>query len=196
MKKTSRSSVFMAMYAAIICITGFISIPLGPIPLVLQNLVAISAGLVFGLPQGAAAVGMFLVVGTLGLPVFSGARSGIAVLNGPTGGFLMGYFVGALIAGAIATKPKIEEKPLSRASLFRLTRAAVAGLGFTYLIGVLNFRRVTGTSFSQALSLCVIPFLIPDIIKICIMVPVAARLRPVVARFMQDEQEQGDEARS
>ena len=182
----------MAMYAAIICITGFISIPVGPIPLVLQNVVAISAGLIFGLPQGAAAVGMFLVVGTLGLPVFSGARGGIAVLNG----FLIGYFVGALIAGAIATKPHIEEKPFSKESLFRLVRAAVAGLGFTYLIGVLNFRRVTGTSFSQALSLCVIPFLIPDIIKICIMVPVAARLRPVVARFIQDDQNQGDESRS
>ena len=69
----------MAMYAAIICITGFISIPVGPIPLVLQNVVAISAGLIFGLPQGAAAVGMFLVVGTLGVPVLSGARCGMAV---------------------------------------------------------------------------------------------------------------------
>ena len=188
MKKTSQISVFMAMYAAIICITGFISIPLGPIPLVLQNVVAISAGLVFGLPQGAAAVGMFLAVGTLGLPVFSGARSGIAVLNGPTGGFLIGYFVGAFIAGSIATKPKVEEKAFSKETLFRLARGAIAGLAFTYLIGVLNFRRVTGTSFSQALSLCIIPFIIPDIIKICIMVPIVARLRPVVARHIQKDQ--------
>lgn len=188
MKKTSRSSVFMAMYAAIICITGFISIPVGPIPLVLQNVVAISAGLIFGLPQGAAAVGMFLAVGTLGLPVFSGARSGIAVLNGPTGGFLIGYFVGAFIAGSIATKPKVEEKAFSKETLFRLARGAIAGLAFTYLIGVLNFRRVTGTSFSQALSLCIMPFIIPDIIKICIMVPIVARLRPVVARHIQNDQ--------
>lgn len=188
MKKTSQISVFMAMYAAIICITGFISIPLGPIPLVLQNVVAISAGLVFGLPQGAAAVGMFLAVGTLGLPVFSGARSGIAVLNGPTGGFLIGYFVGAFIAGSIATKPKVEEKAFSKDTLFRLARGAIAGLAFTYLIGVLNFRRVTGTSFSQALSLCIIPFIIPDIIKICIMVPIVARLRPVVACHIQNDQ--------
>ena len=110
MKNTSRSSVFVAMYAAIICVTGFISVPIGPIPLVLQNVVAISAGLIFGLPQGAAAVGMFLAVGTLGLPVFSGARSGIAVLNGPTGGFLVGYFIGALIAGYIATNPTPDEE--------------------------------------------------------------------------------------
>lgn len=196
MKKTSRSSVFMAMYAAIICVTGFISIPLGPIPMVLQNIVAISAGLVFGLPQGAAAVGMFLAVGTLGLPVFSGARSGIAILNGPTGGFLIGYFVGALIAGAIATTPKAEEKPFTRENLFRLARGAIAGLGFTYLIGILNFRRVTGTSFSQAISLCVIPFLIPDLIKICVFLPVVARLRPVIARLMDHDQEQGDESLS
>lgn len=187
MKNTSRSSVFVAMYAAIICVTGFISVPIGPIPLVLQNVVAISAGLIFGLPQGAAAVGMFLAVGTLGLPVFSGARSGIAVLNGPTGGFLVGYFIGALIAGYIATNPTPDEKKFSREKIFRLVRAAIAGLGFMYLIGMLNFRRVTGASFSQALSLCVVPFIIPDIIKIGILIPVVARLRPLAARFISND---------
>jgi biotin transport system substrate-specific component len=193
MKNTSRISVFMAMYAAIICVTGFISLPLGPIPIVLQNIVAIAAGLVFGLPQGAATVGIFLAVGTLGLPVFSGARSGIAVLNGPTGGFLIGYFVGALISGAIATKPKIEEQAFSRQHLFRLVRGAIAGLGFTYLIGILNFRRVTGTSFSQAISLCIVPFVIPDLIKICLIIPVVARLRPVIARLLHDDAEEATE---
>ena len=187
MKNTSRSSVFVAMYAAIICVTGFISVPIGPIPLVLQNVVAISAGLIFGLPQGAAAVGMFLAVGTLGLPVFSGARSGIAVLNGPTGGFLVGYFIGALIAGYIATNPTPDEEKFSRERIFRLVRAAIAGLGFMYLIGMLNFRRVTGASFSQALSLCVVPFVIPDIIKIGILIPVVARLRPLAARFISND---------
>ncbi len=187
MKNTSRSSVFVAMYAAIICVTGFISVPIGPIPLVLQNVVAISAGLIFGLPQGAAAVGMFLAVGTLGLPVFSGARSGIAVLNGPTGGFLVGYFIGALIAGYIATNPTPDEEKFSREKIFRLVRAAIAGLGFMYLIGMLNFRRVTGASFSQALSLCVVPFIIPDIIKIGILIPVVARLRPLAARFISND---------
>ena len=187
MKNTSRSSVFVAMYAAIICVTGFISVPIGPIPLVLQNVVAISAGLIFGLPQGAAAVGMFLAVGTLGLPVFSGARSGIAVLNGPTGGFLVGYFIGALIAGYIATNPTPDEEKFSREKIFRLVRASIAGLGFMYLIGMLNFRRVTGASFSQALSLCVVPFVIPDIIKIGILIPVVARLRPLAARFISND---------
>lgn len=187
MKNTSRGSVFVAMYAAIICIAGFISVPVGPIPLVLQNVVAISAGLIFGLPQGAAAVGMFLAVGTLGLPVFSGARSGIAVLNGPTGGFLIGYFIGALIAGYIATSPAPDEKAFSRENIFRLVRAAIAGLGFMYLIGILNFRRVTGASFYQSLSLCIVPFVIPDIIKLGILIPVAARLRPLAARFINND---------
>lgn len=187
MKNTSRGSVFVAMYAAIICVTGFISVPIGPIPFVLQNIMAISSGLIFGLPQGAAAVGMFLAVGTLGLPVFSGARSGIAVLNGPTGGFLIGYFIGSLIAGYIATNPSPDEKVFSREKFFRLARAAIAGLGFMYLIGILNFRRVTGASFSQSLSLCIVPFVVPDIIKIGIMLPIVARLRPLVARFINND---------
>lgn len=194
MKTTSRRSVFMAMYAAIICVTGFISIPLGPIPLVLQNVVAISAGLIFGLPQGAAAVGMFLAVGTLGLPVFSGGRGGIAVLNGPTGGFLMGYFVGALIAGYIAKNPNQEEKPFSKTALLRLVRAALAGLGFSYLFGIVMFRGATGTSFPQAVAFCVTPFLIPDIIKFCVMIPIVARLRPLMARHLaNDEQDSAED---
>lgn len=175
------------MYAAIICVTGFVSVPFGPIPLVLQNVVAICAGLVFGLPRGAAAVGMFLAVGALGLPVFSGARSGFAVLSGPTGGFLVGYFIGALVAGHIAATPTEGERSLSRENIFRLARAAVAGLAFSYLLGVLNFRHITGTSFSQALSLCVLPFVVPDLLKLLVMVPLAARVRPLVARLMGDD---------
>ncbi len=187
MRSTSRSSVFMAMYAAIICVAGFISIPAGPLPLVLQNAVAISAGLVFGLPQGAAAVGMFLAAGTLGLPVFSGARGGLAVLNGPTGGFLIGYFVGALVSGYIAGRPSAEERGLTKEGTMRLARASLAGLAFSYLIGILSFRRLTGASLSQALALCLTPFVVPDIIKFCILIPIAARLRPMVAGFMDDD---------
>lgn len=193
MKTTSRSSIFMAMYAAIICITGFISIPFGPIPLVLQNVVAIAAGLVFGLPQGAASVGMFLAVGTLGLPVFSGARGGIAILNGPTGGFLMGYFIGALIAGYIAQNPSPEEKPFARETILRLVKAGLSGLFFSYLLGILNFRRVTGTGFSQAVTLCITPFIIPDIIKFCLIIPLAARLRPLVAGFISNDSQKKTE---
>lgn len=190
MKTTSRSSVFIAMYAAIICITGFISIPFGPIPIVLQNVVAISAGLVFGSPKGAAAVGMFLAVGTLGLPVFSGVKGGIAILNGPTGGFLVGYFIGSLIAGYIAQTPTPEASPLTRKTILRLMKAGLAGLAFSYLLGILNFRRVTGTNFYQALTLCVTPFIIPDIIKFCLIIPLIVRLRPLVAGLINNDSQE------
>lgn len=193
MKTTSRSSVFMAMYAAIICVTGFISIPFGPVPLVLQNVVAISAGLVFGLPQGAAAVGMFLAVGTLGLPVFSGTKGGIAVLNGPTGGFLIGYFIGALIAGYIAKNPSPEEKSFTKENILRLVKAGLAGLIVSYILGITNFRRVTGVSFSQAIAFCVTPFIIPDIVKLCLILPLVTRLRPMVAGFMSNDSQEKQE---
>nr|WP_255947031.1 biotin transporter BioY [Brucepastera parasyntrophica] len=85
MKTATLKSVFTAVFAALICAGSVIAIPLGPIPIVLQNAFAILSGLLLGPLQGAGAVGLFLIAGFLGLPVFSGGKSGIVAITGPTG---------------------------------------------------------------------------------------------------------------
>lgn len=82
MKQSSLRSVYTSLFAALICAGSFFSIPIGPIHIVIQNALAILAGLLLGPVQGAGAVGLFLLAGILGLPVFSGGQSGIAVLFG------------------------------------------------------------------------------------------------------------------
>ena len=98
MNTATLKSVFTALFAALICAGSVIAIPAGPVPIVLQNAFAVLAGLLLGPIQGAGAVGLFLIAGALGLPVFSGGKGGFAVFAGPTGGYLAGYFFAALVA--------------------------------------------------------------------------------------------------
>ena len=187
---------FTALFAAVICIGCFIKIPLGVIPIVLQNVLCILTGVLLGGFAGAVPTAIFLVAGLIGLPVYSGGTSGLAVWLGPTGGFLPGYLLGALTAGLIAGKPSVEEKKVTVLRVVRLTIAIIAGMGILYIPGVIRFAYwATGvgsvpadkTASSYAVAACVLPFIPGDIIKIVVAVPVALKLRPVVAQYLYSD---------
>lgn len=181
---THMQAAVLAVFAALIAAGCFIAVPIGPVPIVLQNMLAILAGCVLGGAQGAAAVGLFLVAGCIGLPVFSGARGGIAAVTGPTGGFLVGYFFAALIAGSVVGKPLADEKPFEKKRLLTIAAAGLAGFAAVYVPGTYQYMRLTGSSPAAAFSACVLPFLPGDAVKLLILVPAAARLRPVAARYL------------
>jgi len=181
-------SVFTALFAALISVGSLFAIPLGPVPLVLQNAFAILAGLLLGPVQGAGAVGLFLIAGALGLPVFAGGRGGFAVLVGPTGGYLAGYFIGALVAGFLARrKPSGKEGSLASRPIMQITMAAFAGFLCIYIPGVSVLRSVTGMTFAESIAKGVTPFLIPDLIKMIALIPITLRLKPVVDRYLFPE---------
>ena len=94
-----RKSITSAVFAALICAGWMMSIPVGSIPIVLQNALAVLAGLLLGPLFGGLSVLLFLVAGAVGLPVFSGGSGGFAVFAGPTGGFLVGYLAAAVVGG-------------------------------------------------------------------------------------------------
>ena len=192
-------SAFTAVFAALICIGCVISIPVPGtvVPIAIQNLFCILAGLILGSVQGAGAVGLFLILGGIGVPVFSGARGGIAVLIGPTGGYIWGYFFGALIAGLIAGTPHIQEKKFSLAQWIRIALASLVGFVIVYVPGIPWFmfqmsQKGNPVTFTKALSLTFIPYIPGDLLKLLISVPLAAVLRPVAARFLYpaDEEEE------
>ncbi|MDR1785894.1 MAG: biotin transporter BioY, partial [Spirochaetaceae bacterium] len=124
-KRTTRS-VFIALFAAIIGVSGFVAIPAGPagVPIVLQNMMVLLAGTVLGGFQGAAAVGLYILGGVLGLPVFAGGRSGLASLASPSGGFIVGYFIGAAAAGIFLQAPSVEEQRVTARQSFRVALAS------------------------------------------------------------------------
>ena len=196
MKKSALRTTFIALFAAIICIGCFIKIPLGVIPVVLQNMLCILCAVLLGSIWAGAPTALFLIAGLIGLPVYSGGSGGIAVWLGPTGGFLPGYLLGAVTAGFIAGKPSVEEKKLSVKVVIRVCLAVLAGMIVLYIPGVIRFSywaTAAGkipqekTALAYTLAACVIPYIPGDILKIVVAVPVALKLRPVVAQYLYED---------
>ena len=192
MSKSTIRSVFIALFAALICSGCFISIPIGLVPVTVQNMFALMSGVILGSIHGAAAVGIFLLLGALGIPVFSGVKGGIAIISGPTGGFLIGYFVGALAAGLIAGSPKLEEKKLTAKVVGKIILATLVAFILNYVAGIPWFMSVmeakgAAKSLHEALKICLIPFIPGDSIKIIVTIILSLLIRPVVARYLTDD---------
>ena len=138
-KNVALVPVFVALFAAIICVGCFMRIPVGAVPIVLQNVLCILTGVILGSYLGGLPTLLFLLAGLIGLPVYSGGTGGVAVWLGPTGGFLPGYFLGAVAAGFIAGKPSVEQKKISWIIALRVSLAILAGMVILYIPGVIRF---------------------------------------------------------
>lgn len=185
---------FAALLAAIICISGFIRIPVGPVPIVLQNVICLLAAAILGGFYGCIPTLIFLLAGLIGLPVYSGGTSGMAVWLGPTGGFLAGYFLGALATGLICGKPSVTEKKLSKTVIIKIIVAFIIGTVILYIPGIIHFARWSENAgkvaadksvMAYTMACCVLPFIPGSIIKLVITIPVAIKLRPVAAQYLQ-----------
>ena len=181
-RKTITGLTLTALFAALIAAGTFISIPLpfSPVPIVLQNLFAVLAGLILGPVPGAAAVGLYLVAGIIGAPVFAGATGGIVRLAGPTGGFLIGYLLAAFAAGLVAGLPRPEQKTV----LWRIIAAVVAGFLIVYAPGVAWLKASTGRSWAAAFTGGFIPFIPGDLAKGIVAAAIAPRLRRAAADML------------
>ena len=197
--KIALYSYFIALFEAIICVGCFIKIPVGVVPVVLQNVLCILTGVLLGGFLGGAPAALFLLAGLIGLPVYSGGSGGIAVWLGPTGGFLPGYLLGALAAGLIAGKPYVTEKKITLKTALRVTAAIVAGMVILYIPGVIRFAYwalgagkvpADKSVVAYTMGACVIPYIPGDIIKTIVAVPVALKLRPVLAQYLYSEKKE------
>jgi len=183
----------IALFAAVVCAGCFMRIPLGVIPIVLQNALCVLTGVILGGYLGGAPTLLFLIAGLIGLPVYSGGTSGIAVWMGPTGGFLPGYLLGAVVAGFIAGRPTVEQKKLNVKTVLRVSLAMLAGMVILYVPGLIRFANwavgagkvpAEKTVFMYTMGACCIPFLPGDFIKIIVCIPVALKVRPILANYM------------
>ena len=166
-------TVYSSLMAALIAVGAFIAVPVGPVPIVLQNMFVMLAGLLLGMRWGLASVGIYLLAGVCGLPVFSGGGAGLGHILGPTGGYLLGYLPAVLIIGPVADKTK---------STFPRLLALLAAAALVYLFGVSWLKIVTGMSFNKAMTVGMFPFLIGDAIKIVSALLVARMLGSVIVK--------------
>ena len=160
MKKTKRVA-FMGILLAVIVICSWISIPF-TIPFTLQTFGIFLSVIVLDTWGAFLTVLGYLFLGLIGLPVFSGFKGGLGVILGPTGGYILGFLFSTLIAGKL-----MEIFPQRK--IYRYL-SMVLGLIVCYIFGTIWFIYMyTGKesiTFTNALVLCVFPFVIPDLIKI------------------------------
>ncbi len=174
-----RPSVYASLMCALMAVGAYLSLPIGPVPIVLQNMFVLLAGLLLGSRWALASVSLYLLLGILGLPVFSAGGGGLGHLLGPTGGYLVGYLPAAAVIGMIS---RLGWHRARSASLVLDGAAAVAGSLIVYACGVLWLQRVTGLTLHQAIVAGVVPFLVGDGLKIAAAVVLAGYARPLVWR--------------
>ena len=156
----TRDMTLTAVMAALICIAGPLVVPVGPVPLSLATFAVYLAGAVLGKKRGTIAVGLYLLIGIIGVPVFSGFSGGFQKLAGVTGGYLAGYLPCAFLSGLGA------ERAEKSGRKWLLPALAAAGTAVLYALGTAWFMIQTGNTASAALGLCVVPFLPGDAVKI------------------------------
>ena len=166
---TVKDMAYCAICAAILAISAWIAVPALQISFTMQSFAVFFILGLLGGRLGAISVGIYLLLGTVGLPVFSGFRGGISVLLGVTGGYIWGFLAAAMIYWAVT-------------ALFGLDRrvklpAMVLGMAACYTCGSLWYAFMyTGGSLWAVVSACVVPYLLPDGIKIALALSLAGRL--------------------
>ncbi len=153
-------AVLVVVFSAFVALTAQVSLPLLPVPLTLQTLGVLFTGAVLGSKRGTLALLLYVAEGAIGLPVFAGGLSGIGVLIGPTGGYLVGFIVAAGVVGLLAERGW--DRRLIGAAL-----AMVVGNLVIYAFGVAWLTVVLG-DLRTALVQGMLIFIIGDLIKIVI----------------------------
>ncbi len=169
-----RMMVFASLFAALIAAGAFIAIPIGPVPIVLQNLFVLLAGLLLPGRWAVASIGVYLLAGALGLPVFAGGTGGIGRIFGPTGGYLLGYIPAVWLVSTLSRR--FGQKMAGDVA------ATVVGSLVVYAMGVTGLAVVTGMPAAKALAVGMYPFLIGDALKIAAAATLAKTLRPILAQ--------------
>nr|WP_319775859.1 biotin transporter BioY [uncultured Sphaerochaeta sp.] len=152
--------VWTALLAALVAVGSFIHFPLGPVPVSLQTFFVLVAGFILGGSGGAICVGLYILAGLAGLPVFSGGKSGLAHLLGPTGGFFIGFFLITILSGQ-ATGKGTKMLSWPRGLMW-------GGIGFLalYVAGVSWLKWTLGLDWLKALTVGFLPFIPGDVIKL------------------------------
>jgi len=186
--KIQKKLVLSALFAALVSVGCFIQIPLpGGVPIVIQDMMAMLAGLLLGPVFGGLAVVIFLLLGAAGLPVFTG-KAGVHVLvAGPTSGFLWGYLLAAVVGGTILalllSRGKEERSPAAQWLVIAL--AALAATIVLFAIGIPVGMKIIGVGIEKAMAIFLIPFIPGNVIKLILMVVLTKKLRPAILAYTE-----------
>ncbi len=160
MKKTT-DLIYISLSAALMAVCAQVCVP-SAVPFTLQTFAVFTVAGLLGAKRALLSIAVYMLLGIAGLPVFSGFRNGAGVLLSSTGGYIIGFLFIALIVGAVSDR--FGRKPLP------LAMSMTAGLAVCYIFGTAWCALIyaDGESFGALLKICVAPFVLPDICKICL----------------------------
>lgn len=167
--------VLTGMFTAILCVLAQITIPTQPIPFTLSLFAIFLIGALLPPRYALLAVISYVLLGAFGLPVFAGMKGGFQVLTGMTGGFIIAYPMMALLTA-------LSYHYMKKWKIAALTAGMLLSLLLCYSFGSLWFSVSTGSSFGKALTLCVYPFVLFDLIKLALAVGFSQIIRVAVLR--------------
>nr|WP_026883557.1 biotin transporter BioY [Clostridium akagii] len=181
MKISTRKIIMIALFAALTAIGSIITIPIGPVPITLQNMFPMLAGLILGSEAGAMSQLIYVLLGIIGLPVFAGGTGGINSVFSPSFGYLLGFILAAFIIG------KISEKA-GKLTLIKSFIICIIGTITIYLIGIpylyIILHNVLGEkiTIAYAIKIGFVLFIPGDIFKIIVVAFITNKVVPLLRR--------------
>jgi len=172
----TRQLVAAALVTSVMVVTGWVSIPFGPVPVTLQVFGVVLAALLLTPGWAAASLGVYLLLGAVGIPVFAGGHAGLGVVLGPTGGYLTGFVAGAYLGSLVRTLLDRRGNPALVADI----AGALVVVAAIYAVGWAQLALVLHLSVLGSLAVGVAPFLVPDLIKAAVAIVIAAAVRRAI----------------
>lgn len=168
--------VLVAAGAGLTAVAAQLYVPLWPVPITMQTLAVLLVGSTLGASRGALSMVLYMILGLVGLPVYSEGASGAAVLFGSTGGYIVGFVFAAALTGWLAQR-NWDKKFLGAGLSF------LAGTGVTFAVGLPWLAVVTGADLSQTLAWGLYPFIIGGIVKAALAAAIIPTTWKLADRF-------------
>ena len=169
MNLKTKQLTMCALFATLNAILSQIAIPIGPVPINLVHLSIFVSASLLGAKYSTLSQCVYILLGSMGAPVFSNFSGGLGILFGPTGGFIVGYIGCAFITGLLMER---------LGSSLKLSLAMGMGLMVSYALGTSWFMFSTQVDLMTAITICIFPFLLGDSLKIIFSTILITRLKP------------------
>ncbi|WP_250674367.1 biotin transporter BioY [Paraclostridium ghonii] len=175
MKLNTKDLIICAMFASITAILAQIAIPLpfSTVPLTMQVFAVTISGVILGAKKGFISQVIYILLGAIGMPVFAQMSGGAGIIFGYTGGFIMAFPLMALLIGYISEKYN---------SISSIMISMILALIINYTIGTLWYSFVAGVGFMEGFMVCVVPFILIDLVKVGLATTIGLTIKKRIKR--------------
>lgn len=174
---TVKDITLIAVFVAIITVCSWINIPIGPVPFTLQTFAIFTTAGLLGTKRSLVTVFIYIMLGMIGVPVFSQFKAGPNVLAGPTGGYIIGFIFTVLII-SIVTKFFSKSGSILRKTM--TVFSMIVGDIVCFVVGTAHFMFLMKVDLISSLTICVLPYIFPDLVKMVLATIIIERVKKYI----------------